>query len=87
MDLQLGECGFFFRIISEKVVKEQSDSEAKISFIELPNIKGQNDVLTRNFFTIETEDLDGKEKKDVIPANGLKGAAKRIEEKLRLANS
>ena len=41
-------------------------------------------MLTRNFFTIEPNDLDGKGEINVVSTGGLKGVAKRIEENLRL---
>jgi len=33
--------------------KGESNSELKISFIELPKVKGRNDVLTRDFFAAD----------------------------------
>ena len=40
-------------MMTQEAMSEQSNSETKISFIELPNVKGRNDVLTRDFFAVD----------------------------------
>ena len=32
---------------------QQADKEVKLSFVELPNIEGRNDSLTRDFFSVD----------------------------------
>ena len=71
-----------------------SNSELKISFIELPKVKGRNDGLTRDFFAAdgwqnfirdgEGENLAGVEEVSIVSKNGLKKAARRVAEKLKL---
>jgi hypothetical protein len=38
---------------AQEVTESQTNSELKISFIELPKVKGRNDVLTRDFFVVD----------------------------------
>jgi len=71
-----------------------ANSESKISFIELPSVKGRNDVLTRNFFASggwrnfmrdgEVESLSGTKEVSVILGDGSEEVAKRVAEKLKL---
>lgn len=37
----------------QETAKSESNSELIISFIELPNVKGRNDVLTKDFFVVD----------------------------------
>lgn len=37
----------------QETARSESNSELKISFIELPNVKGRNDVLTKDFFVVD----------------------------------
>lgn len=69
------------------------DSELSISFIELPKVAGRNDVLTRDFFTVndwrdfirgrEGDNVDGT-KVNVISKDGNEELVRRIAEKLKL---
>ena len=77
-----------------EVTGEQSNSKLKISFIELPNVKGRNDVLNRDFFTVNSwqeflRDGQGRrlgdiEEVNVVSRNGSEEIARRIAEKLKL---
>ena len=61
---------------------EKSDSQLKISFVELPEVKGRNDVLTRDFFTAGKSG-DIKEV-GIDYRDGNEEFVRRIAEKLRL---
>jgi len=73
---------------------DQLSSELKISFIELPNVKGRNDVLTRDFFTVdnwqnffvggEGENSNGVEKVNVSSGDSSEEAVRQVAEKLKL---
>ena len=70
------------------------NSELKISFIELPNVKGRNDVLTKDFFTMDDwkeffRDGEGKraggdKEVDFISGSGSEEIIRRVVKKLRL---
>ncbi len=79
-------------LLAEQVDAVQQIKQLKISFIELPHIKGRNDVLTRDFFTvgswyefvrIEDKNQTGNEEVNIISKDGLE-VAKLIAEKLKL---
>jgi hypothetical protein len=40
-------------VVTQEMTKSQANSELKIFFVELPKVKGRNDVLTRDFFAVE----------------------------------
>jgi hypothetical protein len=63
-----------------------SNSELKMSFIELPKVAGRNDVLTRDFFAADDWQgfIDGKKEVNVVPGNGDEEMVKRIAERLEL---
>jgi len=67
-----------------EVVEGQSNSELKISFIELPNVKGRNDVLIRDFFTADGGDLSSAGGVNVVSRDGGGEVIRRIAEKLKL---
>jgi len=77
-----------------QVTGGQSNSELKISFIELPEVKGRNDVLTRDFFTVSDWEQfirDGggtssgdNEEVTVVSKDGSEEIARRVAEKLKL---
>jgi len=80
-------------LTAQEVVKGESNSELKISFTELPKVRGRNDVLTRDFFasdgwrnfrSTEGENLSGIEGVNVVSGNGSEGVVRRIAEKLKL---
>jgi hypothetical protein len=70
------------------------DSELNISFIELPKVAGRNDVLTRDFFTVndwrdfirgrEGDNVAGTKEVDVVSTDGNEELVRRIAEKLIL---
>jgi len=67
--------------------KGESNSELKISFIELPKVKGRNDVLTRDFFASGswgdfTE--EGTKEVSVVSRDGSEEVVRRVAEKLKL---
>jgi hypothetical protein len=71
----------------------QSDTESlKLSFIELPKVKGRNDVLARDFFTVknwqdflrEGKGVGDRREVDVVSRNGNEEVARKIAEKLKL---
>lgn len=71
-----------------------SDSPSKISFIELPNIAGRNDALTRDFFDAagwqnffgeeEGKNLKVVEEISVISEKGRGEITRKVAEKLKL---
>lgn len=71
-------------MILQETTKSQSNSESKIYFVELPKVKGRNDVLTRDFFTIETGRLDDRKGVNVVSENNSEEYVKRITKKLKL---
>ncbi|NQT03180.1 MAG: hypothetical protein HQ580_14225 [Planctomycetes bacterium] len=54
-------------IIEQMDLNTQSEPELKISFIELPQVAGRNDVITRDFFASDGwhDFVDGHERKTV----------------------
>lgn len=73
-------------------VETQSEPELKISFIELPQAAGRNDVITRDFFDSDgwQDFVDREERKltgeevDIISKQGDQEVIRRVAEKLRL---
>ncbi len=68
-------------------------SQLKISFIELPHIKGRHDLLTRDFSAVESwrDFIDGPsesgshaEEVNVVAGKGFEEVAKLVAEKLKL---
>ena len=67
--------------------KGESNSELKISFIELPKVKGRNDVLTRDFFASggwQDFTKEGTKEVNVVSRDGSEEVVRRIAEKLKL---
>ena len=67
--------------------KGESNSELKISFIELPKVKGRNDVLTRDFFASGSwQDFteEGTKEVNVASRDGSEEVVRRVAEKLKL---
>ena len=62
-----------------------SNSQLKISFIELPKVAGRNDALTRDFFAADDWQsfMSGGEV-NVVSRNGDEEIVKRVAEKLKL---
>ncbi len=64
---------------------KQSNSQLKISFIELPKVAGRNDALTRDFFAADDWQsfMSGGEV-NVVSRDGDEEIVKRVAEKLKL---
>jgi len=63
----------------------ESNSELKISFIELPKVKGRNDVLARDFFSADGwRDFVGDGEVNIGSRDSGEEALSRIEGKLKL---
>ncbi len=63
-----------------------SNSELKISFIELPKVAGRNDVLTKDFFAANDwqDFIDGKKEVSVVSRDDDEEIVERVTEKLKL---
>ena len=61
-----------------------ANSELKISFIELPKVKGRNDVLTRDFFSADGWQVMRGGEVNVVSKDGSEGVVTRVAEKLKL---
>jgi hypothetical protein len=63
-----------------------SNSELKISFIELPKVAGRNDVLTKDFFAVNDwqDFIDGKKEVSVVSRDDDEEIVERVTEKLKL---
>ncbi|GAH45953.1 unnamed protein product [marine sediment metagenome] len=60
------------------------NSELKTSFIELPKVKGRNDVLTRDFFAADGWQVMRGGEVNVVSKDGSEGVVTRIAKKLNL---
>ena len=73
-------------------MESQASPELKISFIELPKVRGRNDVLTRDFFTVgswydfvsDGRDSTGVGDVDIVSRDKLDAVTRRVAENLRL---
>jgi len=66
---------------------EQSESELNISFVELPKVKGRNDVLSRDFFAVgnwKDFTADGSGEVNVVSKDGIEEVVIEAAEKLKL---
>ena len=89
--LEGAEAGVMSQVVN---LKGESNSELKMSFIELPKVKGRNDVLTRDFFASggwqdfiragEGGNLTGTGEVNIVSRNGNEEVVRRIAEKLKL---
>lgn len=77
--------------MGDTVNASQVVSQLKISFIELPHIKGRHDVLVRDFFAVEnwrdfvdTQSKGSGEEASVVAKSGFEEVAKLVAEKLKL---
>jgi len=70
-----------------------SNQELKVSFIELPQVTGRNDVITRDFFASDDwrhfdrekgQNLAVIEEVNIVSKNGNEEVIKKIAEKLKL---
>ncbi|MCH7557053.1 MAG: hypothetical protein IIB56_06305 [Planctomycetes bacterium] len=71
----------------------ETQSELKISFIQLPQVEGRNDVIARDFFASDgwQDFVDGKGRKsagveevDIVSKNGDQEVIRKVAEKLKL---
>jgi len=62
----------------------QNDPEFEISFVELPFVKGRNDILTRDFFTVEQAGLNGAEQTTISAKDNKQDYARKVAASLRL---
>jgi hypothetical protein len=69
-------------LAGQQAIKAQANTQVKISFIELPKVKGRNDVLTRDFFVVDGGRLGGEEEVGVMSKGG--GEVERVVQKLKL---
>jgi hypothetical protein len=74
-------------------MQTQSEPELKISFIELPQVAGRNDVITRDFFASDGwhDFVDGHERKsvgveeaDIVSRDDDQEVIRKVAEKLKL---
>jgi hypothetical protein len=74
-------------------MEDASNQELKVSFIELPQVAGRNDVMTRNFFAsngwrhFEDEQQRNSavvEEVNIVSKNGNEEVIKKVAEKLKL---
>jgi len=66
---------------------EQRDSELKITFVELPKVKGRNDVLARDFFAVGSwKDFtaEGSGEVNIVSKDGIEEVVIEAAEKLKL---
>lgn len=62
----------------------RSESQLKITYVELPVVEGRNDTLVRDFFTVGKGFLQTGAVVDVIAGGGSEKVIRRIAEKLKL---
>jgi hypothetical protein len=79
--------------LTRETMTEGSDSEQKISFVELPQVEGRNDVLTRDFFSADgwqeftksgVRNSNGIKEVNVFSKGVSEEVVRRVAEKLRL---
>ncbi len=56
----------------------------KITYVELPKIKGRNDKLTRDFFTVNKESLYGSDTRGFAADNNSQAYSGQVSDKLKL---
>jgi hypothetical protein len=72
--------------------KKDSKPALKISYVELPEVEGRNDVITRNFFNSNGwKSFNGQEKNvvsieevNVVPGDVMEKVIKKVVQKLKL---
>jgi hypothetical protein len=79
--------------LTRETMTEGSDSEQKISFVELPQVEGRNDVLTRDFFSADgwqeftksgVRNSNGIKEVNVFSKGVSEEVVRRVAEKLKL---
>lgn len=63
---------------------QQNSSDLKVSFIRLPFMPGRHDVLSRDFFQMDSSMFGSSEQVNILSSGGSGGNARRIAEMLRL---
>ncbi len=80
-------------VVSGQTQEENSSNPVlKVSFIELPEVVGRNDVITRNFFASNGwKSFNGREKNvvsieevNVVPGDVMEKVIKKVVQKLKL---
>lgn len=71
-------------LLAQQAAQVQSEPELKVSFIELPNIQGRNDVLTRDFFVLGDKGFDTGAGANVVSGNDSEEKMRQVADKLRL---
>jgi hypothetical protein len=80
-------------VVAQEVTEGQMNSKLNVSFMELPKVKGRNDVLTRDFFAVGSwRDFmrggEGKsggiEEVSVVSRDGSEETVRRVAGKLKL---
>jgi len=62
----------------------ENDPQPEISFVELPFVKGRNDVLTRDFFTADQAALNGVEKTTITTESEKQNYVRKVAASLKL---
>ncbi len=62
----------------------ENDAEPKIFFVELPYARGRNDVLTRDFFTVEQAGLNDVEETTITTENDKQNYVRKVAASLKL---
>lgn len=74
-------------------IEGQPNPELKISFVDLPEVAGRNDVITRDFFASdgwqgfvddEVKNIVGIEEVSIVSKDGSEEVIRRVAEKLKL---
>ena len=68
-------------VVQTAQTTSQSDSQTKITFIELPKIEGRHDVLARDFFVMDETVLGSSDEVSIVSGNG---SLSNIANKIRL---
>lgn len=67
--------------------QDEESLKSKMSYVELPKVRGRNDVLTRDFFSVNDKGLYQRTEKEIKPVsngNDDEEMIRRISEKLTL---
>ena len=64
--------------------ESESEQKVRISFVELPDIKGRNDALCRDFFELNQKRFSGTRVSKAVSGDGKKESIERIGNKLKL---
>ena len=67
----------------EEQLAEETQDDVKVSFIELPVIKGRNDVLTKDFFAVNGESFENARELNIVSMDD-EAIVRRIADRLIL---